>query len=110
MTELGLVMWNLLDLKSVFIYLYSFFTATCLTIVIPLLNGHLGDRRSGHCREVAIIERFNEESMFGLSAKKSGCCRDVPLVENWPYSCTCNPSNIYPEQGCVQDLKLLGII
>ena len=33
--------------------LYSFFTATCLiTIVKPLLNGHLGDRRSGRCREV----------------------------------------------------------
>ena len=26
----------------------------------------------GQCREVAILERFKQESMYGLSAKKSG--------------------------------------
>ena len=27
-------------------------------------------RRGGYCREVAIVERFKQECMYGLSAKK----------------------------------------
>ena len=35
---------------------------------------------------VAIVERFKQEVMYGLSAgtKKSGCCREVAVVERWP--------------------------
>ena len=28
---------------------------------------------------MAIVERFKQESMYGLSAKKSGCCGDVAV-------------------------------
>ena len=30
----------------------------------------LGTEESGHCREVAVVERLKQESMYGLSAKK----------------------------------------
>ena len=32
-----------------------------------------------HCREVAIVERFKQESMYGLSTKKSDHCREVAV-------------------------------
>ena len=35
-------------------------------------------QKSGHCREEAIVERFKQESMYGLFAKK------VATVERWP--------------------------
>ena len=37
----------------------------------------LGTEENGHCREVAVVERFKQESMHGLSAKK------VAIVERW---------------------------
>ena len=43
----------------------------------------LGKEESGCCGEVAIVERFKEESMRGLSAIKSGHCREVAIVESW---------------------------
>ena len=38
------------------------------------------------CREVAVVERFKQELMYGLSAgtKKCGRCREVAVVERWP--------------------------
>ena len=30
----------------------------------------------GQCREVAIVESFKQESMYGQSAKKSGCFKE----------------------------------
>ena len=30
---------------------------------------------------LAIVERFKQESMYGLPAKKSGRCREVAIVE-----------------------------
>ena len=30
----------------------------------------LETEENGHCREVAVVERFKQESMHGLSAKK----------------------------------------
>ena len=35
---------------------------------------------------VAVVERFKQEVMYGLSAgtKKSGRCREVAVVERWP--------------------------
>jgi len=41
----------------------------------------LGTEESGCCREVAAVERFKQESMYGLSAQKSGHCREVAVVE-----------------------------
>ena len=37
-------------------------------------------------REVAVVERFKQEVMYGLSAgtKKSGRCRGMAVVERWP--------------------------
>ena len=32
-------------------------------------------------KRVAVVERFKQESMHGLSAKKSGRCREVVIVE-----------------------------
>ena len=43
----------------------------------------LGIEESGCCREVAIVERFKQESMYGLSAIKSGRCREVAIVHRW---------------------------
>ena len=34
------------------------------------------------CREVAVVERFKQESMYGLSApQKEAICREVAVVE-----------------------------
>ena len=35
---------------------------------------------------MAVVERFEQELMYGLSAgtKKSGRCREVAVVERWP--------------------------
>ena len=35
-------------------------------------------------KKVIIVERFKQESMLGLSAQKSGHCREVAVVERWP--------------------------
>ena len=34
---------------------------------------------SGHCREVAVVERLKQEWMYGLSAKKNGRCGEVTV-------------------------------
>jgi len=47
------------------------------------LTATLGAEENGHCREVAIGERFKQESMYGLSTKKCGCCRELAVVERW---------------------------
>ena len=39
----------------------------------------LGTEESGHCREATGVERFEQESMYGLSTQKSGCCREVAI-------------------------------
>ena len=41
----------------------------------------LGTEESGYiyCREVAVVERLKQESMYGLSAKKK-----MAVVERWP--------------------------
>ena len=41
----------------------------------------LGTEESFHCREVAVVDRLKQESMYGLSAKKSGRCREVDVVD-----------------------------
>ena len=33
---------------------------------------------------MAVVERFKQESMYGLSAKNSGRCKEVAIVERWP--------------------------
>ena len=35
---------------------------------------------------MAVVERFKQELMYGLSAgtKKCGRCREVAIVERWP--------------------------
>ena len=33
----------------------------------------------GH-KKMAVVERFKQESMYDLSAKKSGCCREVAVI------------------------------
>ena len=38
----------------------------------------LGTEESGLCREVAVVERLKQESMYALSAKK------MAIVERWP--------------------------
>ena len=56
--------------------------------VVERLFWQLGTHFSGRCRcrEVAVVERFKQEVMYGLSAgtKKSGRCREVAVVERWP--------------------------
>ena len=38
----------------------------------------LGTEESVYCREVAVVDRLKQESMYGLSAKK------MAVVERWP--------------------------
>ena len=52
----------------------SFFSIYNSTVE-PLHNGHFGDRK-----KVKVVERFKQESVYGLSAKKSGCCREVAVT------------------------------
>ena len=50
------------------------------TVYWPLLRGYFGSW--GHTLvAVAVVERFKQELMYGLSAgtKKCGRCREVPL-------------------------------
>ena len=37
--------------------------------------------------KVAVVERFKQESKYGLStgAKKGGCYNEVAVVESWPH-------------------------
>ena len=55
---------------------------------VERLFWQLGTHFSGRfrCREVAVVERFKQELMYGLSAgtKKSGPCKEVAVVERWP--------------------------
>ena len=40
----------------------------------------LGTEESGHCREVAVVERLKQEWIYGrLSAKKNGRCGEVAV-------------------------------
>ena len=59
----------------------------CILAVVERLFWQLGTRFSGRCccREVAVVERFKQELMYGLSAgtKKSGRHREVAIVERW---------------------------
>ena len=63
-------------------------TKNCILAVVGRLFWQLGTRFRGRCRcrEVAFVERFKQELMYGLSAgtKKSGRCRGVAVVERWP--------------------------
>ena len=59
------------------------FLSSKLITVEPLHNGHLGAEERGCCGEVAIVERFKQESMHGLSAIKSGHCREAAIVDRW---------------------------
>ena len=40
----------------------------------------LETEESRRCKEVAVVDRFKQESMYGLSAKK------VAVVERWSYA------------------------
>ena len=55
----------------------------CILAVVERLFWQLGTRFGGHCRctEVAVVERFKQELMYGLSAgtKKSGRCGEVAV-------------------------------
>ena len=41
----------------------------------------LGTKERGRCSEVTVGERFNKESMYGLSAKKVAVVERRPFVE-----------------------------
>ena len=53
----------------------------CLYIIQLNLSttSTLVSEQSGHCREVTVVERFEQESMNGLSNQKSGSCREVAV-------------------------------
>ena len=50
----------------------------------PSTTDTLGTEESGRCRQVAVVERFKQEPMYGLSAKNSGRKKKVAVVERWP--------------------------
>ena len=49
----------------------------------------MGTEKSGHCREATVLERFEQESMNGLSTQKSGCCGDkyrlIVFIQSVPF-------------------------
>ena len=65
----------------------------------------LGTEQLGRCRKVAVIERFKQESMYGLSAKNCGRCREVAysggktvfLIQSqrWMVACNATPTLLW---------------
>ena len=45
----------------------------------------LQTEESGCCREVAIVERLKQKSMFQLSAKTSGHCGEVVISRGFKF-------------------------
>ena len=39
----------------------------------------MSSKKSGRCREVTVVERFKQESVYGLSAKQSVRCRELAV-------------------------------
>ena len=70
------------------VYKKGFLQKRTVLAVVERLFWQLGTHFSGRCRcrEVAVVERFKQELMYGLSAgtKKCGCCREMAVVERWP--------------------------
>ena len=69
-------------------YKKKFLQKRTVLAVAEMLFWQLRTRFSGRCRcrEVAGVERFKQELMYGLSTgtKKCGRCREVAVVERWP--------------------------
>ena len=40
----------------------------------------LSTKKSGRCREVAVVVSYKQESMYVLSTKKSGRCGEVAVT------------------------------
>ena len=40
----------------------------------------LRDKKSDHCREVVVVERFKQEVMYGCPSGQ----KEVAIVERWP--------------------------
>ena len=70
------------------VYKKRFLQKSTVLAVVERLFWQLGTHFSGRClcKEVAVVERFKQELMYGLSAgtKKSGRYREVAVVERWP--------------------------
>ena len=73
---------------SVYKKVFFFLQKRTILAVVERLFRQSGTHFSGRCRcrEVAVVERFKQELMYGLSAgtKKCGRCREVAVVERWP--------------------------
>ena len=65
------------------VYKKGFYKKRTVLAVVERLFWQLGTHFSGRCRcrEVAVVERFKQELMYGLSAgiKKCGRCREVAV-------------------------------
>ena len=46
----------------------------------------VGTEESGHCREMAILERFKRVNVWTIR-KKSDFCGEVAIEEKWPSVC-----------------------
>ena len=62
------------------------FSQHAKNIVEPFYNRHLGDRRRGGAggggyKELAVVERIKQESMYGLFVRWD---KKVAVVEGWP--------------------------
>ena len=69
------------------VYKKRFLQKRTVLAVVESLFWQLGTHFNGRCRcrELAVVERFKQELMYGLSAgtKKCGRCREVAVVERW---------------------------
>ena len=62
-------------------------------------------QKKGLCREVAIVQRFKQKSMYGLSAKK------LAVVERWPLYRGSNKSkrmDCLPKNGGCGEVAISG--
>ena len=62
-------------------------------------------QKKGLCREVAIVQRFKQESMYGLSAKK------LAVAERWPLYRGSNKSkrmDCLPKNGGCGEVTISG--
>ena len=60
----------------------------------------MSSKKSCRCREVAVVERFKQESMYGMSAKK------VALVERFKQESMCDLSA--KKSGCCREVAVSG--
>ena len=70
---MSIIAHNYLVVKNI---IHNVYGSSCDKKYCNQLNLSQWPQEIGQCREVVIVERFKQESMYGQSAKKSVCCKE----------------------------------